>query len=84
MPGKDGWRQTWIAAAGFVDFSGGWNGTSMVIQGVWPAATNPNQVTRMTYTPNADGSVEQKGETTDDDGKTWQPSFDFIYRHPAS
>jgi hypothetical protein len=37
-------------------------------------------MTRMTYTKLADGSVEQAGTSSDDGGKTWQPSFDFIYR----
>ena len=34
----------------------------------------------MTYTPAGDGAVRQFGETSDDGGKTWSPSFDFIYR----
>ena len=33
----------------------------MVIEGVWPQPGHPNQITRMTYTPLADGSVEQAG-----------------------
>jgi hypothetical protein len=78
-----GWRQTWISPGGFADFKGAWNGTAMVIQGVWPQPGHPTQITRMTYTPHADGSVEQSGQTSDDGGRTWQPSFDFIYRHPS-
>jgi hypothetical protein len=78
-----GWRQTWIDSAGFADFKGGWNGTALVIQGVWPQPGHPTQLTRMTYTPHADGSVEQSGQISDDGGATWQPSFDLIYRHPA-
>jgi len=27
----------------------------------------------------ADGAVRQFGETSDDQGKTWSPSFDFLY-----
>jgi hypothetical protein len=37
----------------------------------------------MTYRPHADGSVQQTGETSNDGGKTWQPSFDLIYRRAA-
>ncbi len=33
----------------------------------------------MTFTPLADGSVEQAGDVSDDNGKTWKSSFDFIY-----
>ena len=77
------WRQTWLDSSGaFADFKGGWNGTAMVIEGVWPQPGKPTQMTRMTYTPHSDGSVEQAGVTSDDNGATWQPSFDLIYRHP--
>ncbi|MGH8105027.1 MAG: hypothetical protein ACREO1_08120 [Arenimonas sp.] len=75
------WRQTWLdASATFADFKGSWNGTAMVLQGEWPQPGKPHQITRMTYTPHTDGSVQQMGETSDDEGKTWQVSFDFIYR----
>jgi len=75
------WRQTWVDASGSrAEFSGGWNGKSMVLEGIWPQPGHPTQRTRMTYTPRADGSVEQAGESSDDGGKTWTPSFDLIYR----
>ena len=75
------WRQTWVDASGSrADFSGGWNGKAMVLEGIWPQPGHPTQRTRMTYTPHADGSVEQAGESSDDGGKTWAPSFDLIYR----
>ena len=84
VPATGKWRQTWLAADGFADFTGGWNGKAMVIEGVWPQPGKPNQITRMTYTQLPGGAVEQKGETTDDNGKSWQPSFSFIYtRKPA-
>ncbi|MGH8049198.1 MAG: hypothetical protein ACREPB_00905 [Arenimonas sp.] len=75
------WRQTWLdASATFADFKGSWNGKAMVIEGEWPQPGKPHQITRMTYTPHADGTVQQRGETSDDEGKTWQASFDLIYR----
>ena len=78
-----GWRQTWLDSGGqFADFKGGVQGKAMVIEGVWPQPGHPTQITRMTYTPLDDGSVEQAGQTSDDGGKTWQPGFDLIYRHP--
>jgi hypothetical protein len=77
----DVWRQTWVAAGGArAEFKGGWNGHAMVLTGVWPQPGHPTQMTRMTYTPAADGSVRQAGETSDDAGVTWSPSFDFTYR----
>lgn len=79
------WRQAWVDSSGaFAEFKGGWNGKAMVLTGVWPQPGHPRQITRMTYTPAPDGSVRQSGETSDDAGRTWQPSFDFIYRHPPS
>jgi hypothetical protein len=75
------WRQTWVDSSGSrVDFKGGWNGSAMILTGVWPQPGHPNQLTRMTYTAARDGSVRQLGETSDDEGKTWTPGFDFIYR----
>ncbi|HEY1750637.1 MAG TPA: hypothetical protein VGG29_05205 [Caulobacteraceae bacterium] len=79
-----GWRQTWVGSSGVrVDFKGGWNGRAMVLTGVWPQPGHPNQLTRMTYTPAADGSVRQAGETSNDGGATWTASFDFTYRRAA-
>jgi hypothetical protein len=75
------WRQFWTDAQGSVgDFTGGWNGKAMVIEGPWPQPGHPAQHTRIIYTPLADGTVEQAGATSDDKGKTWQPSFALVYR----
>ena len=77
-----GWRQTWLDATGArVEFTGGWNGKAMILTGLWPQPGHPDQLTRMTYTQQPDGAVRQLGEASDDQGKTWQPSFDFLYRH---
>lgn len=76
LPGEKAWKQTWIDSSGTrADFSGGWNGKAMVLTGKWAGP-----LVRMTYTPNADGSVRQAGEQSTDDGKTWAPTFDFTYR----
>ena len=75
------WRQTWTDSSGaWVEFTGKWNGTAMVLDGFWPQPGHPKQRTRMTYTALPGGAVEQLGESSDDDGKSWQPSFDLIYR----
>ncbi|MGH8139288.1 MAG: hypothetical protein ACREVV_14030 [Steroidobacteraceae bacterium] len=80
VPEKKRWRQFWVDSTGSaVDFAGGWDGRRMVLTGVWPTSSNPKQITRMTFTPLADGSVEQAGDVSDDNGKTWKSSFDFIY-----
>jgi hypothetical protein len=76
LPGDKGWRQTWTDSGGaWAEFKGGWNGTAMVVQGDWGGV-----LTRMTYTPGADGSVRQFGETSADGGKTWTAGFDLTYR----
>lgn len=75
-PDEKGWRQTWLDSSGaWAEFRGGWNGTAIVIQGDWSGT-----LTRMTYTPLADGSVRQFGETSADKGVTWKPGFDLTYR----
>lgn len=76
LPGEKVWKQTWIDSSGTrADFTGGWTGKAMVLTGKWGGP-----LVRMTYTPNADGTVRQAGETSTDEGKTWAPSFDFTYR----
>lgn len=83
VPADKSWEQFWIDSSGSrVTFKGGWTGNAMVITGVWSEdptkSTGP--LTRMTYTKNPDGSVRQYGEASKDDGKTWSPAFDFLYR----
>jgi hypothetical protein len=79
------WEQFWVDATGSVaHFTGGWNGKSMVIQGVWPQPGHANQITRMTYTPRKNGAVEQAGQISNDGGKTWLPGFDFLYKPATS
>ncbi|WGM38465.1 hypothetical protein [Caulobacter sp. NIBR1757] len=75
-PDEKGWRQTWLDSSGaWAEFRGGWTGSAIVIQGDWAGT-----LTRMTYTPGADGTVRQFGETSADKGATWKTSFDLTYR----
>ena len=79
VPEEKHWEQFWIDSQGSrAIFIGGWNGKAMVIQGKWGGP-----LVRITYSKNADGSVRQLGEQSTDEGKTWGPSFDFIYRPKA-
>lgn len=80
LPDKHGWQQLWVDSSGsWVTFTGGWDGHAMVLEGGWPQPGHPQQKTRMSYRLLPDGSVEQSGVTSDDNGKTWQPGFDLIY-----
>jgi hypothetical protein len=83
VPHEKTWKQTWVGSGGErVDFTGGLRDGAMVLTGDWMGIVTPGQakLTRMTYTPAADGSVRQFGETSDDGGKTWAANFDFTYR----
>ena len=79
VPEQKHWEQFWIDSTGSrAFFTGGWNGSAMVISGKWSGP-----LVRMSYSRNADGSVRQLGEQSDDEGKSWSPSFDFTYRRAA-
>jgi hypothetical protein len=83
VPKENVWRQTWIDSKGArVDFKGGWNGSAMVLEGLWSDVLGPGRdaLVRMTYSKAGDGSVRQLGEASQDGGKTWTPSFDLTYR----
>ena len=82
------WTQTWIGAQpGPVQFSGGPDGHGgMVLTGFWRNVVAPGQHAwvRMTYSVVAPGQVRQLGEQSTDNGATWQPSFDFIYKRKGT
>lgn len=78
-PATKRWRQTWVDSSNaHVDFFGGLNDGAMIIAGHWGGG--PESMTRMTYSRQPEGAVRQFGEISADNGKTWKPSFDFIYR----
>lgn len=86
LSGYDGatgkWRQAWIDSSGTrVDFTGGYDGDQMVITGLWRGIGGPGKdgLVRMSYSRQPGGGVRQLGEVSFDDGKSWAPSFDFIY-----
>ncbi|MEM6475933.1 MAG: hypothetical protein AAF687_07185 [Pseudomonadota bacterium] len=77
------WQQMWIGGNGVrVDFEGGPVDGGMVLTGYWDNFGGPGKsaLVRMTYTANEDGSVRQFGEASGDHGKSWQTSFDLLYR----
>ena len=78
------WEQFWVDNGGNrLHLKGGLVGKAMVLEGVRDkpsAQTGLTQRERITWTPNADGSVRQLWETSADDGKRWATSFDGLYR----
>lgn len=80
------WTQFWIGSDGvLLRLEGGLRTDgAMAMEGVLPKAGGGMQRQRITWTPNADGSVEQRWETSDDAGATWQVAFVGIYRRAAA
>ena len=74
--GAGGWRQFYTDSSGAAaTLTGGIVDGAMVL-----LSTNGTVTNRMTVKPNPDGTVNQRGEFSTDDGKTWQPAYDFTYR----
>jgi hypothetical protein len=57
---------------------GRWDGKSMVLEGLLPSAGGAPSRQRITWTPNADGSVRQLWEAQDEKG-AWSVAFDGRY-----
>lgn len=77
------WRQTWVDSSGTrVDLDGGFANGVMMITGGWENFNGPGKdsLVRMSYQKQPDGQVRQWGEASNDGGKTWSPTFDFLYR----
>ena len=75
------WHQTWVDNQGtLLLLDGGLRGTSMVMEGKTRDTAGTVTRHRITWTPNADGSVRQHWESTDATGK-WTTAFDGRYTH---
>ena len=76
---RDGkWHQFYVDVNGNATwFTGQLEGTVLAL---YAPTAQPGGQQRMSYTPNADGSVNQTGVISTDGGKTWQPGYDYVYR----
>jgi hypothetical protein len=73
------WHQTWVDSTGtLLLLEGGLRGVSMVLEGQTVGADGQITKHRITWTPNADGSVRQHWESMDDKGE-WGTAFDGKY-----
>jgi len=74
------WHQTWIDTSGLaLALDGEFVGGSMVLAGTRFDPTRKQTLhDRITWTPNADGTVRQLWESSTD-GKTWSVAFDGLY-----
>ena len=75
---KDGkWHQMYIDVNGSVGlFIGSMEGDDMAMFAPAPKGT----LQKMVYRPLPGGAVEQIGTVSADNGKTWQPGYDYTYR----
>jgi hypothetical protein len=77
--GRRVWHQTWVDTAGtLLVLEGGLRNGSMVLEGQTTAADAQVTKHRITWTPNANGSVRQLWESTDAKGQ-WSVAFDGMY-----
>lgn len=78
------WHQCWMdSSGGVLDLYGGLVGGKMVLAGETVQPGGGRQLERITWMPNADGSVRQHWEQSADAGKTWTNAFDGLYRKKA-
>ena len=77
---KNKWQQFWVGSGGNVlELSGGLVEGRMVLTGGHALQDGRAVIDRITWTPNADRSVQQHWEQSFDEGKTWKTVFDGHY-----
>lgn len=82
---RDLWQQTWVdASPGVLNLTGHFSAGRMVLTGTSndPKSHKP-RVDRITWTPNADGTVRQLWEMSLDGSRTWKVAFDGLYTRKA-
>ena len=75
------WQQTWVdSSAGALNLTGRFSAGHMVLSGQsTDQKTHKPREERITWTPNADGTVRQLWDQSLDGGKSWQVVFDGLY-----
>lgn len=77
---KNQWQQFWVGGGGgILELAGGLVDGRMVLAGEHDVRGR-HFTERITWIPNADGSVRQLWEQSRDGGKTWATAFDGTYR----
>ena len=74
------WHQTWVDSQGsLLTLEGGLHDGKMILEGQSIGTDGHAAKQRITWTPNADGTVHQLWESANPDG-SWAISFDGLYR----
>lgn len=82
-PSRKVWHQTWVDNSGMLLLlEGQLNGKSMILEGKTLDIAGKETKHRITWTPNADGTVRQLWESTDAKG-AWIVAFDGLYKRQA-
>lgn len=77
--GRKQWRQSWYTNRGTsFEMLGELRSDSLILTAI-DYNKSPQSRVRSTWKPLA-GSVEESAVTSDDEGKTWKPYFDLIFR----
>lgn len=80
-PGDNKWHQTWVDNEGTVlMISGGIVNGEMVMEGERRLPDGTRQLERITWTPNADGTLRQFWQSSRDQGMRWTVVFDGLYQ----
>lgn len=80
-PGDNKWHQTWMDNSGTVlMISGGIVNGEMVMEGERRLPDGTRTTERITWTPNADGTIRQHWQSSRDTGMRWTTVFDGTYR----
>ena len=75
------WHQIWVANDGSSLFlTGGLTGNTLTLEGDTPQPDGSTVRNRISFRNNPDHTVRQLWETSSDNGSTWTPAFDGLYR----
>jgi hypothetical protein len=83
-PGDNKWHQTWVDNEGTVlMIAGGIINGEMVMDGKRRLADGSQTLERITWTPNADGTIRQLWQSSRDRGMRWTTVFNGLYRRKS-
>lgn len=78
------WHQTWMDSAGASrHFIGGLDPEGRMVMTARqpdPGGSGKIRLIRLTFTRNADGTVRQYSDYSDDNGANWKFRYDYLYR----